>query len=247
MTASEQALLTSAAAQGAASKLATRIADSVAAFRSAFAAIEAPLGPDGTVPDAYRNHAMAYAVGEWLRDYPALKAFYTDQRKDAYKAASDMLTKVALRQCGAIEPPCDVRTANWGSDNRVLGRMAFPPPPALQFQPLGSQWPENANPNATSMTVQVQVPEAPKNLTATALNQPAGVLVLTWGVPIAATSFKVWRGTASGAEALIASGVTTNVYKDTYLTSGTTYYYYVVGVNEVGVGAKSVETTGVPN
>jgi autotransporter-associated beta strand protein len=70
---------------------------------------------------------------------------------------------------------------------------------------------------------------------------PAPVLVLSqltnntatlyYTVPSGATSINIYRGTASGAETLLASGTTSGLYVDNTVTTGTTYYYYVTAVN----------------
>ena len=50
-----------------------------------------------------------------------------------------------------------------------------------------------------------------------------------WNSVYAATSYSVYRGTASGKEGIspIASGLTVSPYTDTSVTAGTTYYYEV--------------------
>ncbi|MED1725968.1 S8 family serine peptidase [Brevibacillus parabrevis] len=59
-----------------------------------------------------------------------------------------------------------------------------------------------------------------------------------------ATSFNVYRSTLSaGTYSLVASGVASS-YTDTGLTSGTTYYYKVAGVNNYGTGPQSGVAAG---
>jgi autotransporter-associated beta strand protein len=58
-----------------------------------------------------------------------------------------------------------------------------------------------------------------------------GVAKLYFAMPTGAKSFNVYRGTASGAETLLASGVSGSPYIDATVVSGTTYYYYVTAVN----------------
>ena len=63
------------------------------------------------------------------------------------------------------------------------------------------------------------------------------VINLSWTAPATGatpTSYNVWRGTATGAETLYASGVTPTNYQDTTVSNITTYFYYVVAVNTQG-------------
>src|SRR3989344_1292226 len=72
----------------------------------------------------------------------------------------------------------------------------------------------------------VTVP-TPTGLTATAIS--SSQINLAWNAVSGAT-YKVYRATTSGAETLLASGITTNSYSNTGLTAGTTYYYKVSSV-----------------
>ncbi len=56
-------------------------------------------------------------------------------------------------------------------------------------------------------------------------------VTLSYTVPAGATSVNVYRGTTSGGETLLASGVTGSSYVDNTVTNGVTYYYYVTAVN----------------
>jgi hypothetical protein len=90
-------------------------------------------------------------------------------------------------------------------------------------------------------------PSAPQNLAAKAKH---GGVMLTWGTPASSgtakiTGYKVYRGTAAGAETFLASSSKLN-YNDTDAASGTTYYYYVTAVNAVGESAKSNEVSAQP-
>jgi kumamolisin len=95
------------------------------------------------------------------------------------------------------------------------------------------------------------VPGAP-TLTATAGNAQ---VALSWTTPsnggATITSYKVYRGTTSGGEALLTSGGCSalgvvNSCTDTGLTNGQTYYYQVSAVNSVGEGARSAEKSATP-
>jgi hypothetical protein len=66
----------------------------------------------------------------------------------------------------------------------------------------------------------------------------------SWVAPTGAATYKIYRGTSSGALSLIASGHATTSYNDTGLTSSTTYYYAVVATNASGDSAQSSEASG---
>jgi parallel beta-helix repeat protein len=80
-------------------------------------------------------------------------------------------------------------------------------------------------------------------------------VVLSWQASIytggpALTGYKVYRGSSSGTETLLATVGTATVHTDTPLQNGETYYYKVSALNIVGEGARSagysVTTFDVP-
>ncbi len=90
---------------------------------------------------------------------------------------------------------------------------------------------------------------------ATALSPPPGGLVtsigdgqatLNWSPASGATAYNIYRGTASGGETLVKTGVAATTFVDTGLTDGTKYYYQVTSVNALGEGARSSEVTAIP-
>src|SRR3989440_336768 len=92
-------------------------------------------------------------------------------------------------------------------------------------------------------------PSAPQNLAATAGNAQVG---LTWqapgsngGSPI--TNYRVYRGTSSNGETLLATIGNVLTYTDTAVTNGVTYYYQVSAVNGVGEGPRSNEASATPS
>ena len=85
---------------------------------------------------------------------------------------------------------------------------------------------------------------APQGLTATPGDQTVNLL---WQAASGASSYNIYRGTASGAEMLVRSGVTSTSYNDTGLTDGVPYYYKVTSVNVIGEGQASSEVTATPN
>jgi hypothetical protein len=88
-----------------------------------------------------------------------------------------------------------------------------------------------------------QPPAAPTGLTAT----PGDAQVsLTWAAAAGATGYNLYRGTASGGEVLIQSGVAITAYTDTGLANGTAYYYQVTAVNAGGESGRSGEASATP-
>lgn len=102
-------------------------------------------------------------------------------------------------------------------------------------------------PAATSITATypASAPASPSGLTAASCTAHA---TLNWTPVTAATSYNVFRGTASGAEiaTALATGVATPSYTDTNVIGGTTYYYEVKAVNTLGVSGSSNEASATP-
>jgi hypothetical protein len=87
-------------------------------------------------------------------------------------------------------------------------------------------------------------PSAPTGVRATAGN---GQVSLTWSPVANAASYNVYRGTASGGESLLATGITAPSDTDSGLLNGTTYYYTVTAVGPGGAeSAKSAEVSATP-
>jgi hypothetical protein len=247
LTAPESAMLTNAS--GVQSQLNNRLTDAIAVFRSAIAAIGFTLGPTNTVPDVFRNEVQSYAVWEWLSDFPQLKQFKTDERRDRYKEAQKTITDISNRRCGAIENPGGFSPAgNWNSNSALIGRMQPTTPPQLQFSTLGSPQPFFANPNALPFPPQNAIPIPPVNFTVLQSSQVAGQLVLVWVAPANALSYNIYRATASGQENISGTPYATtqlNSYIDTNCVIGTTYFYVAVAVNQAGSSAPSLESSNV--
>lgn len=74
----------------------------------------------------------------------------------------------------------------------------------------------------------------------------AGQVTLSWTAGSGATSYNLYRSTASGLEssnaAPVVTGITGTSYTNTGLNSGTTYYYQVAAVNGSGLSGFSPET-----
>ena len=94
-----------------------------------------------------------------------------------------------------------------------------------------------------SATPQVAAPAAPTNLVATAGNAQ---VALSWTASSGAASYDLYRGTSSGGETLVDSGITGTSFTDTGLTDGTTYYYEVSAVNAGGQSGKSNQVSATP-
>ncbi|MFX1254013.1 MAG: SBBP repeat-containing protein [Promethearchaeota archaeon] len=104
--------------------------------------------------------------------------------------------------------------------------------------------------NEVNITVptSIAVPSAPQSLSAT----PGDNFVyLSWGAPSsdggsAIISYRVYRGTSSGAYFFL-DVATSNTFNDTTALGGTTYYYVVTAVNAVGESDFSSEVSTTPS
>ncbi|MGO8672197.1 MAG: beta strand repeat-containing protein, partial [Capsulimonadaceae bacterium] len=96
-----------------------------------------------------------------------------------------------------------------------------------------------------SATPEPPIPAAPTGLTATAGNAQ---VALSWTASTGATTYNVYRGTATGAESTtaIATAVTGAAFTNTGLTNGTAYFYKVAAVNGGGTSAQSTEASATP-
>ena len=75
-------------------------------------------------------------------------------------------------------------------------------------------------------------------------------MVLSWAVPSndggsAIVEYKIYRGTSSGGERYLDSASATT-YRDTAVTNGETYYYYIVAVNVAGESSPTDEVSAKP-
>ncbi|TLZ86118.1 MAG: fibronectin type III domain-containing protein [Methanobacteriota archaeon] len=92
-------------------------------------------------------------------------------------------------------------------------------------------------------------PSAPTNLVATAGNAQVG---LAWQAPSSnggspITNYRIYRGTSSNGETLLATIGNVLTYTDTAVTNGVTYYYQVSAVNAAGEGPRSNEASAAPS
>ncbi|HEC86835.1 MAG TPA: hypothetical protein ENI49_03080, partial [Thermoplasmatales archaeon] len=91
-------------------------------------------------------------------------------------------------------------------------------------------------------------PTSPRDLQATSGN---GYVTLTWQPPVddgssPITEYKIYRGTTTDRETLIATIGDILSYVDDNVTNGETYYYRVAAINEVGEGPSSKEVNATP-
>ena len=96
---------------------------------------------------------------------------------------------------------------------------------------------------ATVLAQRANVPSPPTAPTAAVVKN--GITV-TWKVPAnggsAITGYRVYRGTASGAETfLVTVSASTMSYTDASVGRKTRYYYRVTATNVIGEGSPSVE------
>ena len=69
-------------------------------------------------------------------------------------------------------------------------------------------------------------------------------VTIAWVAPTGgATTYNVYRGTASGAEVLYANGITGTSYLDSTVTNGVTYFYKVTAVSPGGESVPSAEAS----
>ncbi|MFN8498610.1 MAG: fibronectin type III domain-containing protein [Anaerolineae bacterium] len=111
----------------------------------------------------------------------------------------------------------------------------------------------NAGEGAKSTTVSARplTPAKPGAPQVFAVAPANGGASLTWAAPAsdggaAITSYKVYRGTSSNSQSLVATLGNVLTYSDSGLTNKTTYYYKVTAVNSVGEGTATGVVSVVP-
>jgi hypothetical protein len=106
-----------------------------------------------------------------------------------------------------------------------------------------------ANPHVDSLTVTpVAGGAAPDTPTGLSASGGVGDVDLSWSSSAIASSYNIYRGTSSGSETLLATGVTATYFFDTgLLADGTSYYYQVSAVNSAGESARAGESSATPS
>jgi hypothetical protein len=87
------------------------------------------------------------------------------------------------------------------------------------------------------------VPAAPATLLATPNNSN---VALAWSSSSGATSYNIYRGTSSGGETEMTTGIFGTSYTDTSVANGTTYYFEVTAANSQGESGKSNQAPATP-
>jgi PKD repeat protein len=110
-----------------------------------------------------------------------------------------------------------------------------------------------SNVTITASPIAGTAPGTPTGLTASA---GSAQISLSWAAPasnggVNITSYRVYRGTASGAETLLTAGGCSGLgavlsCTDTSLTNGQIYFYKVSAVNAIGEGPQSSEASAMP-
>jgi subtilisin family serine protease len=94
-------------------------------------------------------------------------------------------------------------------------------------------------------------PVAPGQATLSSATAGNASVALAWSAPssdggAAISGYQIWRGTASGGEALLTTTTNPASYTDATVSNGTTYYYQVAAVNSAGAGPPSNELSATP-
>lgn len=98
-----------------------------------------------------------------------------------------------------------------------------------------------------AVSLPTQVPAAPTGVSASSGNQYAAI---NWSPAATATSYKIKRSTTSaGPYSVVTSGTVSAPlasFADTTAANGTTYYYVVTALNNIGEGTASAEVSATP-
>lgn len=89
-----------------------------------------------------------------------------------------------------------------------------------------------------AQAAQRAAPAAPQNVRASVAN---GGITVQWDAVTGAASYDLYRGLSSNGETLYASGIVSNYFVNTKVTTSPTYYYEVTAVNGGGQSPRSAE------
>jgi fibronectin type 3 domain-containing protein len=105
--------------------------------------------------------------------------------------------------------------------------------------------------SAPSTPVSATPAAVPGATTALVLTPGNATVGLSWTAPASTggtviTGYRIYRGTSSGTETLLTTLGNVTTFADNAVANGTTYYYQVSAVNDVGEGARSGEQSARP-
>lgn len=129
-----------------------------------------------------------------------------------------------------------------GGDTNDVGVMAAYVPLLAGVNTLAFGNPTALGPNFDKIVVSLGTPSGLQT------GASDGRVSLSWVAPAGDATFNVYRGTTSGGETLLASGLAATNYTDTAVTNGTTYFYFVTAMNPMlgGESPPSDEASAEP-
>jgi fibronectin type 3 domain-containing protein len=158
-------------------------------------------------------------------------------------------------QTGGYTGPCPLATQLANTTRFIdIGVVFWPPDPQAGVQytytiQANNSFGSSANSASVTVTPSEKLPAAPMNLTATSRN---GTVFLQWTPPFGMLpmffpmQFNVYRSTTPSGPYAVAAQISTANYIDTTVSTGTTYYYVVSAVKDIGEGSQSVEVSATP-
>jgi fibronectin type 3 domain-containing protein len=102
---------------------------------------------------------------------------------------------------------------------------------------------DGPNSAEASATPAITIPAVPSGLTAKLGDSS---VTLSWNASSGAAFYRVRRAAASGGPYTTIATVTNNLWANTGLTNGTTYFYVVAAGNSAGTSANSPEAAAIP-
>ncbi|MDP5275783.1 glycoside hydrolase family 6 protein [Chengkuizengella axinellae] len=141
------------------------------------------------------------------------------------------------------DPNCDPEYTDGANAGVPTGAMPDAPLAGHWFHEQFVMLVENAYPSI--LPADNTAPSAPNGLSAISDD---GTVTLSWSNVISADTYNVKRSSDSGGPyTVIDTGLTSLSYTDSGLTNGTTYYYVVSAVNDIGESVNSSEASAIPN